>query len=121
MNTDQKSASILSYGLLAMTVTHTLTHVFQQIHLALFPTIRNEFNLSLQQLGIIAAIPPLCQALLSIPTGLLSDRFGSKKMILVSLFVAAPSTTPPLTASPPASSDPMTGLRLWGFTGLAAP
>ena len=89
MKTDQKGASILSYGLLAMTVTHTLTHVFQQIHLALFPTIRDEFNLSLQQLGIIAAIPPLCQALLSIPTGLLSDRFGSKKMILVSLFVAA--------------------------------
>lgn len=84
----QKGASIISYGLLVMTVTHTLTHVFQQIHTALFPTIRDEFKLSLQQLGIIAAIPPLCQALLSIPTGLLADRFGSKKMILVSLFVA---------------------------------
>jgi MFS family permease len=43
---------------------------------------------ALQQLGIIAAIPPLCQALLAIPTGLLSDRIGSKKMIVISFAVA---------------------------------
>lgn len=87
--TARKGTSILSYGLLVMTATHTLTHVFQHIHLALFPVIRTEFNLSLLQLGIIAAIPPLCQALFYIPTGLLSDRFGSKKMIFVSSSVAA--------------------------------
>jgi len=87
--TARKETSILSYGLLVMTATHTLTHVFQHIHLALFPVIRTEFNLSLLQLGIIAAIPPLCQALFYIPTGLLSDRFGSKKMIFVSSSVAA--------------------------------
>ena len=87
--TARKGVGILSRGLLVMTVTHTLTHVFGRIHLALFPVIRTEFSLSLQQLGVIAAIPPLCQALLSIPTGLLSDRFGAKRMILVSLSVAA--------------------------------
>ncbi len=65
-----------------------MTHVFQRIHLALFPTIRREFDLSLQQLGVIAAIPFLCQALLGIPTGLLSDRFGSKRMIIVSFTLA---------------------------------
>jgi len=81
--------SLFSYGLLVMTFTHSLTHVFQRIHLALFPTIRDEFSLTFQQLGVIAAVPFLCQALLSIPTGLLSDRFGPKRMILVSLSVAA--------------------------------
>ena len=85
----RKGVGLLSYGLLVMTVTHTLTHVFQRIHLALFPVIRTEFSLSIQQLGLIAAIPPLCQAVLSIPTGLLSDRFGARGMILVSLAVAA--------------------------------
>lgn len=85
------SASLLSYGLLVMTVTHTLTHAFGRIHTALFPILKSpqEFNLTLQQLGIVAAIPPLCQALLSIPVGLLSDRVGAKKLILVSLAIAA--------------------------------
>jgi len=78
----------LSYGLLVMTVTHTLTHAFGQMHTTLFPVLREEFSLSFQQLGLIAAIPPLCQSLLAIPTGLLSDRFGSKKMIIVSMIVA---------------------------------
>ena len=86
----KKSSSVLSYGLIVMAATHTLTHAFQQIHTALFPILRSpdEFNLSYQQIGLIAAIPPLCQAILSIPTGLLSDRFGSKKMVLVSVVVA---------------------------------
>lgn len=88
MKASQRSVGILSYGLIVMTVTHTLTHVFQRIHLALFPIVRREFHLSLEQLGVIAAIPFLCQALLGIPTGLISDRFGSKRMIIVSFTLA---------------------------------
>lgn len=87
----EKGASILSYGLLAMTVTHTLTHVFAGIPAALFPTLMKptEFNLTIQQVGIIAAIPPLCSALLSLPMGLLSDRYGSKRMVLLSMLISA--------------------------------
>ncbi len=80
--------SIFSYGLFVMTFTHMLTHVFTRIHTTLFPVLQVEFSLSLQQLGLIAAIPALCQALLSIPTGLLSDKFGSRLMIVVALVVA---------------------------------
>ena len=91
----------MSYGLLVMTVTHTLTHSFGQMHTTLFPVLREEFSLSFQQLGLIAAIPPLCQSLLSIPTGLLSDKFGSKKMIIVSMVVAcAGSLLASVTQSP---------------------
>ena len=87
----RKEAPVLSYGLLVMTVTHTLTHVFTHIHTALFPILRSpeEFNLTLQQLGIMAAIPILCQVVLSVPMGLLSDRYGSKRMVLISMAVAA--------------------------------
>ena len=84
----KKATTILSYGLIVMTVTHTLTHVFSGIHPAIFSILREEFSLSLRQLGIIAAIPPLLQSILAIPTGLLSDRVGSKKMVLSSLIVA---------------------------------
>ncbi len=80
--------SFISYGLVVMTVTHVLTHVFGGIHTSIFSLLREEFSLSLKQLGIIAAIPPLCQALFTIPTGLLSDRLGSKRMLLISFAVA---------------------------------
>ncbi len=76
--------SIMTYGLFAMVFTHTLTHTFQNIHTTLFPILKTEFNLSYYELGLIAAIPPLCQAILSIPAGMLSDKFGTKKMILFS-------------------------------------
>jgi MFS family permease len=78
----------LGFGLFVMTLTHVLTHVFGRLYTASFPIIRDEFNFNIQQLGVIAAIPPLIQALLSIPCGFLSDRIGSKKMLLVSLTLA---------------------------------
>jgi MFS family permease len=85
---DVKPVSLLSYTLLVMTITHVLTHAFQGVHTSLFSLLREEFDISLTQLGIIAAIPPLCQALLAIPTGLLSDRIGAKKMLVASFLVA---------------------------------
>jgi len=72
-----------------MTVTHILTHVFGRVHTVLFPILRDEFSLSLQELGIIAAIPPFFQTILYIPMGLLSDRKGSRKVIFVGLMIAA--------------------------------
>jgi MFS family permease len=98
---EKKRASIFSYGLIVMAVSHTLTHVFGGIHTALFGELRDEFNLSLQQLGLIAAIPSLVSALLSIPVGLLSDRIGSKKMLLLSFGFAALGAVLAGTASTP--------------------
>lgn len=83
-----KDESLLGYGFLTMTLTHTLTHVFTYVHTTLFPILKEEFALSIHQLGLIAAIPPLCQTLLSIPSGMLSDRFGCKKLIAASLVMA---------------------------------
>ncbi|MCX6648993.1 MAG: MFS transporter [Candidatus Bathyarchaeota archaeon] len=76
--------SIMTYGLFVMVFTHTLTHTYQNIHTTLFPVLKQEFNLGYYELGLIAAIPPLCQTLLSIPAGMLSDKLGTKKMILFS-------------------------------------
>jgi MFS family permease len=83
-----RNPKALSYGLLVMTITHTLTHSFQNMHSTIYPTLKDEFLLSNQQIGLISAIPSLCSALLAIPTGLLSDRIGSKKMIAISIIVA---------------------------------
>ena len=84
-----------------MAVSHTLTHVFGGIHTAIFSELRDEFDLNLQELGLIAAIPSLASAILAIPLGLLSDRFGSKKMLLVSFGFAAVGAVLAGTASTP--------------------
>ncbi|MCJ7731163.1 MFS transporter [Candidatus Bathyarchaeota archaeon] len=79
---------ILSYGLIVMAVTHALAHAFQNMHTALYPTLVAEFALTNQQVGLISSIPSLISALLSIPMGLLSDKVGAKKMIILSIIVA---------------------------------
>jgi len=99
--TEKRNPGILSYGLLVMAVSHTLTHVFGGIHTAIFSELRDEFDLNLQQLGLIASIPSLASAILAIPVGLLSDRFGSKKMLLVSFGFAAVGAVLAGTASTP--------------------
>lgn len=96
-----KKTSILTYGLFVMTLTHTLTHVFGRLYTATFPIIREEFLLTSWQLGMIAAIPPLCQAVLSIPVGLLCDRIGSKRMLLISMLFAAAGSLFATTAANP--------------------
>ena len=79
---------IINYGLTVATVTHVLTHAFTGIHTTIFGLLRDEFSLTLQQLGLIAAIPPLIDSILAIPAGLITDRIGSKKMLLLSFVFA---------------------------------
>ena len=97
----QKKKGILSYGLIVMAVSHTLTHVFGGIHTAVFSQLRDEFDLNLQQLGLIASIPSLASAILAIPVGLLSDRIGPKKMLLMSFGFAGVGAVLAGTASTP--------------------
>lgn len=100
-DSEKKKQGILSYGLIVMAVSHTLTHVFGGIHTAIFSELREEFNLNLQQLGLIASIPSLASAILAIPVGLLSDRIGPKKMLLISFGFAGLGAILAGTASTP--------------------
>jgi MFS family permease len=84
----ENNRAVLTYGLFVMSMTHMLTHVFTRVHTTLFPILQDEFNLSLQQLGLMAAIPPLCATFLALPAGMFSDRIGSKKLVLASLVIA---------------------------------
>ncbi len=89
METKQKGyKEILSYGLIVMAVTHSLAHAFQYMHTTLYPTLVTEFSLTNQQVGLISSIPSLISAILYIPMGLLSDKVGAKKMIILSILVA---------------------------------
>ena len=100
-DTEKKKPGILSYGLIVMAVSHTLTHVFGGIHTAVFSELRGEFDLNLQQLGLIASIPSLASTILAIPIGLLSDRIDPKKMLLMSFGFAGIGAILAGTASTP--------------------
>lgn len=71
-----------------MVLIHALVHAAGNIRSAIFPILQEEFSLSNQQVGLIVAIPSLCQLLFSVPTGVLSDRFGAKKLIALSIIMA---------------------------------
>ncbi len=85
----RSGARLLSLGLLLMVVIHALVHAAGNMRSTLYPLLKEEFSLTNQQIGLIAAIPTICTVLLSIPVGLFSDRFGPKKMIALSVIMAA--------------------------------
>ena len=84
----EQSYTLISISLLTISGAHLITHVLQSMHTALFPVFREEFNLTLQQLGFIAAIPPLCQVLSYVPSGIIADKFGQKTLMIISFVIA---------------------------------
>jgi MFS family permease len=88
-NNSSNIGRLLSSSLLIMIITHTLVHVAGNMRATLFPVLKAEFSLTNQQIGLIIAIPSLLQFLFSIPSGMISDRFGAKKLIAASIVIAA--------------------------------
>jgi MFS family permease len=84
-----QGVKLLSFWLLVMVLIHVLVHAAGNMRSTLYPTLKEEFSLTNQQIGLIAAIPALCQVIFSIPAGLFSDRFGAKKLITLSIIMAA--------------------------------
>ncbi len=72
-----------------MVVTHALIHAAGNMRGTLTPFIKDDFNLNNYQIGLISAIPPLAQAIFSIPAGWLSDRSGAKNLVAFSVGLAA--------------------------------
>jgi FSR family fosmidomycin resistance protein-like MFS transporter len=85
----QERSELFSYGLVMMVITHALVHSAGNIRSTLYPILKEEFTLTNQHIGLIAAIPPLMQALFSIPAGHMSDRYGAKKLIALSIGMGA--------------------------------
>ncbi|TRO47228.1 MFS transporter, partial [Candidatus Bathyarchaeota archaeon] len=72
-----------------MVMIHLLVHAAGNMGSTLYPELRDEFGLSFQQVGLLVAIPSFIQIFFTVPTGLLSDRLGAKKLIAVSIILAA--------------------------------
>lgn len=80
---------LMSGSLLIMVLTHLLVHAAGNMRTTLFPVLKEEFALTNQQVGLIVAIPSLIQFLLSVPSGMVSDRFGPRNLMATSIVIAA--------------------------------
>jgi MFS family permease len=85
----QSRSSLVSSSLLIMVLIHALVHAAGNMRSTLFPVLEEEFSLTNQQMALIVAIPSICQFLFSVPAGFLSDRLGAKKLITLSILMAA--------------------------------
>ena len=85
---ERKTTGLFTLGILSMVVTHALVHAAGNLRPTLYPILMKEFQLTNLQIGIIAAVPPLTQAVFSIPAGWVSDRYSAKKIIIASLIMA---------------------------------
>jgi len=64
-------------------------HVFTQMHIALIPVLRTELGIDTLMIGLMASIPTVINAILTIPGGLLADRTDRLRMIALALVVSA--------------------------------
>ena len=76
-------------SLLPIFLSHTFLHTFTQMPIALITTFHAELGIDTLQIGLMASIPLLIQAVLTIPSGFLADRIDRLKIIAASLALSA--------------------------------
>ena len=84
-----KRRDLFSFGLLAMVATHALIHAAGNMNSTMIVELREEFVLSNIEVGIIGAIPPLAQVLFTVPVGWMSDKYGARRLVALSVVMAA--------------------------------
>jgi len=67
--------------------THMFVEVFYLTQVALIPVIVREFQLSLLEASLVAAVPSLVALLMNIPSGLLADRVSVNRLLFLSMTI----------------------------------
>jgi MFS family permease len=83
----ESNSSQVTRGLFSVSSSHTLVHGVGNIRNTLLPILKEDFGINNYQVGILSALPPLLQAVFSLPAGWISDRYGSKKVVFGSLML----------------------------------
>lgn len=84
-----KKGSLFSFALLAMVATHALIHAAGNMLGTMIVEVRKEFVLSNMEIGLISAIPSLASVLFTLPVGWMSDRYGARRLVALSVGMAA--------------------------------
>jgi len=67
--------------------THMFVEVFLLTQVALIPVIVREFQLSLLEASLVAAVPSLVALFMNIPSGLLADRVSANRLLFISMTI----------------------------------
>jgi FSR family fosmidomycin resistance protein-like MFS transporter len=76
-------------NLVIITFAHMFNHTFMRMHQALVPIFRSELNLDWFTVSLMSSIPLTFQALMSIPSGMLADRFNHRYLVSISIILCA--------------------------------
>ena len=90
--TEKKEASSKRTGqinLVIITFAHMFNHTFMRMHQALVPIFRSELNLDWFTVSLMSSIPLTFQALMSVPSGMLADRFNHRYLVSISIILCA--------------------------------
>jgi MFS transporter, NNP family, nitrate/nitrite transporter len=79
------AARVLAFSTIAFTLLFAVWVMFAIVGLPL----RDEFGLSDEQFALLAAIPILTGSVLRVPLGIITDRYGGRRVFTVVLLVAA--------------------------------
>ena len=82
-----KSKTAVWYALIVLFAINTLNFFDRQILGAIGEPIRKEFGLDDSSLGLLGTAFTLLYALVGVPLGSLSDKFGRKRILAVGVFV----------------------------------
>ena len=72
-----------------MVATHALIHAAGNMRNTMIVELREEFVLSNMEIGLISAIPSLVSVLFTLPVGWMSDRYGARRLVALSVGMAA--------------------------------
>jgi len=84
-----KKGGLFSFALLAMVATHALIHAAGSMRGPMIVEVRKDFVLSNMEIGLISAIPSLASVLFTLPVGWMSDRYGARRLVALSVMMAA--------------------------------
>ena len=87
MSSEKKS--LFSFALLAMVATHALIHAAGNMNSTMIVELKDEFVLSNMEIGLISAVPSLVTVLLTLPAGWMSDKYGAKRLVALSVLMAS--------------------------------
>ncbi|HUW47931.1 MAG TPA: MFS transporter [Patescibacteria group bacterium] len=65
--------------------------IYLLIQVALIPVIVREFQLSLLEASLVATVPSLAALLMNIPSGFLTDHFGTNQLLFASMIIEGAS------------------------------
>ncbi len=85
MVSDVAFGSALKTDLFTLISAHFFIDSLENVHVAFIPLFMVSFDLSLFEVGLVVMVPRLCAVFITIPSGMLADRIGYFRQIIVSL------------------------------------